>query len=1068
MSELNKEMKVRLLRLMLESRHADLREQNLNRQGKGHFHVSGMGHEGLAAVSVQMEPDDYIVSYYRDRGLVLGRGITTEELALEYFAKRNTGSGGRQMPSHYSNAKLHIWSVPTPTGSQLLPACGMAWGIQLDGKQNLVVTTVGDAATRQGDFYEAVCFAKERKLPVLFIVEDNAYGISMPTRDKNPLALNVFEPSDWRQIDGHNVQQIYDATAEAFEKMRGGSGPAFFWVKMERLSSHTSSDDQKLYRAAEELEALEQGDPLKRWKERLIAEGVIAPDDFARMDNEVKERIRRQYSEAEKADDPSAKELFAHVMRPPGSSRPAATIDREIIPPGKYRIGDTVNKTLRLGLEENLARIIFGEDVEDPKGGVFRLTQKLSTDFPKQVFNSPLAESTILGVACGLASYGKRPVFELQFIDFIYPGFNQLATNISTLRWRSFGNWKCPAVFYAPYGAYLPGGSLWHSQANESVLAHFPGISVVIPSTPEDAAGLLWTAMHSEDPVFFLIPKHMLWAERESAEPIRAVPLGRARKRAEGSDVTLVAWGNTVEKSLEAMATIAPEASIELIDLRSIVPWDKATIEESVRKTRRLVVVQEDTENCSVGQMIISHLAGNLELWNEMVSPPILVSKGNVVIGYNPIYEYAALPDIERIVSAVRRSVSLTTFRSESPVVQEEKVGVVAGGADPGTDKEEVVGIRPGSAPPAAAGRTHSINVPVMGEGIRNAKIVSLLKKPGDPIELDDPLCEVETDKAVYPIESSFAGVMGDWKTKVGDTVEIGQDLGTILVGEPSLADQTVRPVEPAVPAAPAERRPEAVPVGSSQPGSPPPESGRHARPYTIEPALSPTITRKLSHVIPATLQIDARWEAIRGARQTAKKKIGKNAPSPSVMIAWAVVRAMEKHASFRRLMLEDDRIVENEDFDLGIAVALEGDRLATAVIREANKKDWPEFARIYSDTVESTRGGRVDAMNAPVVITSLGAFGVKAGAPIVVPPSVGTLFIGSAHREMVTNGKKNESAEVITLSLTFDHRVVNGAGAASFVHDIKELIEGFKLPGQLQSAHVQRTAPKKSVSGQR
>src|SRR3954452_17460194 len=220
MPALSKDDKLRLLRIILESRHADLREQNLIRQGKGHFHVSGMGHEALAAVSIQMEPDDYIVSYYRDRGLVLGRGMTTKQLGLEYFAKRNTGSGGRMMPSHYSDADLHIWSVPTPTGSQLLPACGMAWGIRLDQKNGVVVTTVGDASTRQGDFFEAVCFAKERKLPVLFIVEDNAYGISSPTREINPFALGVLESNEWMQLAGVDVQGIYDATADAFTKMR--------------------------------------------------------------------------------------------------------------------------------------------------------------------------------------------------------------------------------------------------------------------------------------------------------------------------------------------------------------------------------------------------------------------------------------------------------------------------------------------------------------------------------------------------------------------------------------------------------------------------------------------------------------------------------------------------------------------------------------------------------------------------------------------------------------------------------------------------------------------------------
>src|SRR5437899_7246844 len=233
MPALSKEDKLRLLKTILESRHADLREQNLNRQGKGHFHVSGMGHEALAAISILMQPEDYIVPYYRDRGLVLGRSMSTRELALEYFAKRKTGSGGRQMPSHYSDAARHIWSVPTPTGSQLLPACGIAWGIKLDGKKNLVVTTVGDAATRQGDFFEAICFAKEKKLPLLFLVEDNAYGISMPTRKTNPLALNVLESDNWREVEGQNVQQVYEATAEAFEKIRAGDGgPFFFWVTM--------------------------------------------------------------------------------------------------------------------------------------------------------------------------------------------------------------------------------------------------------------------------------------------------------------------------------------------------------------------------------------------------------------------------------------------------------------------------------------------------------------------------------------------------------------------------------------------------------------------------------------------------------------------------------------------------------------------------------------------------------------------------------------------------------------------------------------------------------------------
>ncbi|CAN5541247.1 hypothetical protein BH18VER1_BH18VER1_18250 [soil metagenome] len=1033
MPALNKEDKLRLLTLLLESRHGDLREQNLNRQGKGHFHVSGMGHEALAALGMQLRDGDYISGYYRDRALVLGRGVASRELAIDYFAKRAGQSHGRQMPSHYSYAAKGIWSVPTPTGAQLLPACGLAWGITLDGKPNVVITTIGDAASRQGDFYEAIAFAKERQLPVLFVVEDNKYGISSPTNKIHPRALNVVNPEDWQVIDGSDPQAVYDAGAEAFETMRAGGGPRFFWVDMERLSSHTSSDDQKLYRTPEELTECANHDPLRSWSERLISEAVITSDEYEKLDKDVKERIRKEFADAERSEDPSADELMLQV------TGEFPQLDDEVLPPGKYRIGDTVNKALRRGLETSRDRLIFGEDVEDPKGGVFRLTQKLSTEFPEQVFNSPLAESTILGVGCGLASYGKRPVFELQFIDFIGPAWNHLVTNLSTLRWRSFGSWKCPMVIYAPYGAYLPGGSLWHSQANEAAIAHFPGINIAIPSTPEDAAGLLWTAMHAEDPTFVLIPKHLLWAEHESKEPVRAVPLGVARKRHAGSDVTVVAWGNTMEKSLEALEQIDGHISIDLLDLRSIVPWDKPAIEESVRRTGRLVVVQEDSENCSVGQMIITHVVSQADIWSELVSPPVLVSKGNVMIGYNPIYEYAALPDVERIVAAVKQTMSFSGARN----VSTPQLAPVQERAEAATAKAEEVQQK--AAATKQQQQVEQIVVPIMGEGIRNAKVVALLKQPGDSIELDDPLCEVETDKAVYPIESSFAGTMGEWKTAIDETVDIGQVIGTVLAEGGDWDD----PIEAAAEISPETSQENGAAVHEAAPGKPETAPRQSA---TIEPALSPTIIRRLGRVVPANLQIDARWDAIRKARAGAKKADPKSAATPSVMVAWTVVRAMEKHSPFRRIMLDDDSIVENEEFDLGIAVSINDDRLATAVITHANKRDWADFVKRYDETVEETRRGRVDAVNAPLVISSLGAFGVRAAAPIVVPPSIGTLFVGSAHHEVVSNGSKNETAEVITLSLTFDHRVVNGAGAANFVHDVKEQIEAFQIPVTAQT----------------
>ena len=690
-----------------------------------------------------------------------------------------------------------------------------------------------------------------------------------------------------------------------------------------------------------------------------------------------------------------------------------------------------MNKTLRAGLTKDSRRIIFGEDVEDPKGGVFRLTQKLSTEFPEQVFNSPLAESTILGVACGLASYGKRPVFELQFIDFIKPGWNQLVTNLSTLRWRSFGTWTCPVVIYAPYGAYLPGGSLWHSQANEAPLAHYPGINIAIPSTPEDAAGLLWTAMHCEDPTFVLIPKHLLWAEHESPEPVRAVPLGKARMHQRGSDVTVVAWGNTMEKSIEALGKLGDRASVELIDLRSIAPWDRETIEESVRKTGRLVVVQEDTENCSVGQMIISHVTGQADLWDAMISPPILVSKGNVMIGYNPIYEYAALPDVERIVSGDRAfGGSATRARC-------------SWGAVPGRAAADHV--RPETASPAhtmpQARRRLSDNASSKRSSSRSwakafarPKSSPFSKKPGDRIELDDALCEVETDKAVYPIESSFAGTMGEWKTEVDATVEIGQELGTILTegAVDDLADQ----IEAAAEVSPDE--------ATAARALRPPNANEHFARTRAFRRRSRASSAASSRRICKSTRAGMRFATRAKRRRKATERM------PLHLQSWSPGRSFGRWKNmppFRSLMLEDDRIVESEDFDLGVAVAMEGDRLATAVITAANTLAWPDFVRRYNETVEATRGGRVDAMNAPIVISSLGAFGVRAAAPIVVPPSVGTLFVGSAHHELSPNGKKAQSVEVITLSLTFDHRVVNGAGAANFVHEIKELIEGFAIP---------------------
>jgi 2-oxoisovalerate dehydrogenase E1 component len=389
-------------------------------------------------------------------------------------------------------------------------------------------------------------------------------------------------------------------------------------------------------------------DPINTLAQQLMEADELTLDQWELIQAEVDAQVDREYQQAERDVDPDPGELLDELVAPlPAALMPPISAGR------RMRMVDTINETFKHALRSDSRYVFFGEDIEDPKGGVFRLTAGLSSDFPRRVFNSPLAEATIAGIACGLASYGKRPVFELQFIDFAGAAWNQIAQNMATLRWRSFGEWTCPAVIYAPYGAYLPGGAIWHSQANEGSFGHIPGLRIVVPSTPEDAAGLMWTAMHAEDPTIVLIPKHLVRQPMEVGK-LAPVPMGKLRVRREGTDVTLVAWGNCIELALAAAEELSAQASVEVLDLRSIQPWDREGVAASLAKTGRLVVVQEDCESCSVGQMIISELAGSTDSWYSFVSPPQLVSRPDVHIGFNPIYEYAAVPSLDQIVAAVQ------------------------------------------------------------------------------------------------------------------------------------------------------------------------------------------------------------------------------------------------------------------------------------------------------------------------------------------------------------------------------------------------------------------------------
>lgn len=641
--------KLDMLKLMYMSREGDRREGVLLRQGKGWFQVSGMGHETLGVVPLMMEKDDYLFPYYRDRAMVLARGVSNRELAIAYYAKEASSSAGRQMPGHYSCRQRNIWSVPTPTGSNLLPACGVALGMKIKGRPNVAVATIGDAASRQGEFYEAVAFAVERKLPVLFLVEDNRYGISTNTDAFNPFKLGVFGEEVYQTIDARHCDRVWDAAGDAFEKARNGGGPTVLVCELDRLCSHTSSDDHRVYRPAEEIAEMMDRDPISILADELIDAGDLTQDQWENIRQEIDDQVDQEYLAAEKTEDPRPENVLDELFGETPVPEPPP------IEGGKnWRMVDAVNQVFKEGLASDPDFVFFGEDIEDPKGGVFRLTAGLSEAFGDRVFNAPLAEATIAGVAIGLASYGMKPVFEIQFIDFSGPAWNQVSQNLGSLRWRTNGEWNCPAVIYAPYGAYLPGGSIWHSQANEAFFSHIPGIRVVIPSTPEDAAGLMWTAMHSQDPTIYLIPKHLFRQQIKVDQDIEPVPFGSARIRQTGDDVTVVSWGNCIEYAEQAIKQLGQECSVELIDLRSIVPWDKEMVRRSVEKTGRLVVVQEDGESCSVGQMVISEITGNPESFSNLFSAPRLVSKPDVYIGYNPIHEYSALPDEAEIVSAIR------------------------------------------------------------------------------------------------------------------------------------------------------------------------------------------------------------------------------------------------------------------------------------------------------------------------------------------------------------------------------------------------------------------------------
>ncbi|MFE8957165.1 thiamine pyrophosphate-dependent enzyme [Streptomyces althioticus] len=640
------ERRTAFLELMLLSRECDRRSGIVLRQGEAWFHISSAGHEALAALCELLAPEDLIFPHYRDRTMMLARGMDPEAQARDLMAKAASHSAGRNMSAHFSHRAGNVFSVASPTGSQCLPAVGAAWAATLQGKPGVAVCSVGDASARQGEFFEALAFAVERELPVLFLVSDNGYGISTPTEGMSPHALGLLPERRTLTVDGADPDAVHAAAAAALGGLREGGGPVVLWCRLDRLDPHTSSDDHRVYRTADDIAAMR--DPVDIFARRLLEEGAVDEDWLDRTRSRLARETEEIYDRvaAEPAADP--KTITEHLFAPAGDARRTAATR----PCGGTMVA-AVNRALATGLERHPELVLFGEDIEDPKGGVFGFTKGLGEVAGDRMTNAPLAEATIVGAAVGLAAAGMRPVVELQFVDFAGPAWNQIAAQLTTLRWRTASAWTCPVVIYAPWGGYLPGGGIWHSQSNESLFTHLPGLRVVVPSTPEDTEAAFLDSFTADDPTLVLLPKHLMRRRHDPAE--RSWPAGGARTLRTGADVTVVTWGNGTELALEAADVLAAQGiGTEVVDLRWLVPLDREAVAASLRRTGRLVVVQEDNRTSSFGAGLVTELLSRDEEFYALLAPPRLVTREDVHVPFHPDLERAVLPAANDVVAAVR------------------------------------------------------------------------------------------------------------------------------------------------------------------------------------------------------------------------------------------------------------------------------------------------------------------------------------------------------------------------------------------------------------------------------
>jgi 2-oxoisovalerate dehydrogenase E1 component len=674
---------IRAYRAMYMARRLDDREILLKRQNRIYFQISGAGHEAVqAAAGLILRPGhDWFYLYYRDRALSLMLGVTAEQTLLgSVGAAADPSSGGRQMPSHWSSPELHIVSGSSPTGTQFVQAAGCAQAYRyLDpASDEVTLVSSGEGATSEGEFWESLNAAALENLPLVYLIQDNGYAISVPV-EKQTAGGNVAKlvsgfPNLKRvEVDGTDFMASYQAMAEAVAHARARKGPALVHATVTRPYSHSLSDDERLYKTKAERAAEEARDPIIKFPEWLVSEGVLDRQALQLIIHEVDQEIQLGTDEVLRAEAP-ARDSAMRFLYSDKIDPISAEFETEPDFSGDPRtMVDEINRTLHEEMRRDPRVIVFGEDVADcsreanlaevkGKGGVFKTTAGLQIKFgSERCFNSPIAEAAIIGRAIGLATRGLKPVPEIQFFDYIWPAMMQLRDELATLRWRSNNGFSAPMVIRVPIGGYLQGGAIYHSQCGEVIFTHIPGLRVVMPSNALDACGLLRTAIRADDPVLFLEHKKLYrepYNRSPHPGPDYTIPFGKARVVKSGESLTVITYGALVQKSLQAALQVEqrnPASSVEVIDLRSLSPYDWEAIRSSVEKTSRVMVAHEDCLSWGYGAELAARIAN--ELFEHLDAPVGRVGALDTWVGYNPQLENEILPQVENLATEMERLV---------------------------------------------------------------------------------------------------------------------------------------------------------------------------------------------------------------------------------------------------------------------------------------------------------------------------------------------------------------------------------------------------------------------------